>query len=83
MTQKILASIAVLWASLSANGVWAQDLVLGRELYEGRCLESLRDRFPAACGVDFMDERLYPQEPQCNGVDVPHRISGEVPTSGV
>ena len=46
-------------------------------------LESLRDRFPAACGVDFMDERLYPQEPQCNGVDVPHRISGEVPTSGV
>ena len=45
--------------------------------------QSLRDRFPAACGVDFMDERLYPQEPQCNGVDVPHRISGEVPTSGV
>ena len=43
MTQKILASIAVLWASLSANGVWAQDLVLGRELYEGRCLECHKD----------------------------------------
>ena len=39
MTKKILASIVVLWASLSASGILAQDLVLGRELFEGRCLE--------------------------------------------
>lgn len=38
MTKKILASIAMLWTFLNSSGGLAQDLVLGRELYEGRCL---------------------------------------------
>ena len=37
MTNKILLSAALLWASLSA-GAQAQDPVLGKELYDGRCL---------------------------------------------
>ena len=37
MTNKILVSAALLWASLSA-GAQAQDPVLGKELYDGRCL---------------------------------------------
>jgi hypothetical protein len=46
-------------------------------------LQSLRVEFPAACGVSLVDERIYPQEPQRNGADVPLCISGEVPTSSV
>ncbi|WP_280530068.1 MarC family protein, partial [Paraburkholderia aspalathi] len=33
-------------------------------------LESLRVGFPAACGVDFVDERIHPQESQRNGIAV-------------
>ena len=50
--------IAVLWALLSANGVWAQDLVLGRELYEGRCLECHKD-------APYGHQRKGTQQTQC------------------
>ena len=76
--------VATMMLLFVARGGWGNYVIaLLIFLIGGALVESLRDRFPAACGVDFMDERLYPQEPQCNGVDVPHRISGEVPTSGV
>ncbi len=43
MIKKILACIAVFWASLGANGILAQGEGQGRELYEGRCLDCHKD----------------------------------------
>lgn len=39
MTRKLPVCVAALWTSLSTSAVMAQDAQLGRELYEGRCLE--------------------------------------------
>ena len=55
----------------------------GIALHAHGLVESLRVEFPAACGVSFVGERIYPQESQRNGADVPLGISGEVPTSSV
>jgi alkanesulfonate monooxygenase SsuD/methylene tetrahydromethanopterin reductase-like flavin-dependent oxidoreductase (luciferase family) len=42
-----------------------------------------RDIFPAACCALIMGhEQLYPQKPQCHGVAVSPRVSGEVPSCG-
>lgn len=43
MTKKIPVFIALLWACLNTSEILAQDLVLGRELYEGRCLNCHKD----------------------------------------
>src|ERR1019366_1675826 len=46
-------------------------------------LNPFRDIFPAACCALMMGhEQLYPQKPQCHGVAVSSRVSGEVPPCG-
>ena len=46
-------------------------------------LNHFRDIFPAACCALIMGhEQLYPQKPQCHGVAVSPRVSGEVPSCG-
>jgi mono/diheme cytochrome c family protein len=39
MTSKLIVCVVTLWTFLSTSAVIAQDAELGRELYEGRCLE--------------------------------------------
>jgi hypothetical protein len=41
-------------------------------------LNLFRIKFPAACGVALMDERIHSQEPQCDGIAVSLGISGKV-----
>jgi hypothetical protein len=43
-------------------------------------IKSLWVIFPAACGVEFMDERIYSQESQRYGFDVSLGISGKIQT---
>ncbi len=43
MTKKIPVFIALLWTGLNTTAILAQDVVLGRELYEGRCLDCHKD----------------------------------------
>ena len=46
-------------------------------------LNHFRDIFPAACCALIMGhEQRYPQKPQCHGVAVSPRVSGEVPSCG-
>ena len=39
VNKNTLVFIALLWTALNTHAILAQDEVLGRELYEGRCLD--------------------------------------------
>jgi mono/diheme cytochrome c family protein len=47
---KIWVYLAVVWTSASVSSVLAQDAKLGRELYQGRCLECHKEA-PYGTGV--------------------------------
>lgn len=46
-------------------------------------IESLRVIFPAACGVEFVDERIHTQKPQCHGFDVSLGVSDKIQTGSL